>query len=144
MQFRWLLPGMHVKRWLLLLALSFAILGLGAAIVLQDLYQYQHFRWPDFVGILALRWLPHYHTIKALVFFILGGGGTLFAMSRLGASLDAVVGDNARLVDLVYRHRIGNRGPHVVAIGGGHGLSIMLRGLKMRTDNLTAIVTVAD
>ena len=35
-------------------------------------------------------------------------------------------------------------GPKVVAIGGGHGLSNMLRGLKNYTENLSAIVTVAD
>lgn len=148
MQFRWLLPGMHVKRWLLLLAISFAGFGLGAAVVLQDLYQYHGFRWQGLAGVLvyfaALRWLPHYHTVKALILFSIGIGGASFAIYRLNISLDAVVGQNARLVDLVYRHRLGNRGPRVVAIGGGHGLSIMLRGLKSRTDNLTAIVTVAD
>ena len=36
------------------------------------------------------------------------------------------------------------RGPKIVAIGGGTGLSTMLRGLKKYTKNLTAIVTVAD
>ncbi len=36
------------------------------------------------------------------------------------------------------------QGPKVVAIGGGTGLSTMLRGLKNHTKNLTAIVTVAD
>ena len=36
------------------------------------------------------------------------------------------------------------RGPKIVAIGGGTGLSTMLRGLKRYTRNLTAIVTVAD
>ncbi|MEA4955584.1 MAG: gluconeogenesis factor YvcK family protein [Pseudoflavonifractor sp.] len=36
------------------------------------------------------------------------------------------------------------QGPRVVAIGGGNGLSTMLRGLKQYTKNLTAIVTVAD
>src|ERR671932_805051 len=145
MQLRWLLPGMHVKRWLLLLAVSFAALGLGIAVVLQDLYQYHHFRWPWFVGFLALRWLPHYHSVKALIFFYLGLGGTAFAVYKLNTSLlSAVVADNAKLVDLVYRHRLGHRGPRVVALGGGHGLSILLRGLKRRTDNLTATVTVAD
>ena len=38
----------------------------------------------------------------------------------------------------------GGRGPRIVAIGGGTGLSTMLRGLKLHTRNLTAIVTVAD
>lgn len=37
-----------------------------------------------------------------------------------------------------------NNGPKIAAIGGGHGLSAMLRGLKKYTDNITAIVTVAD
>ena len=39
------------------------------------------------------------------------------------------------------RHR---RQPRIAAIGGGHGLSAMLRGLKAYTKNITAIVTVAD
>ncbi len=38
----------------------------------------------------------------------------------------------------------GGAGPRIVAIGGGTGLSTMLRGLKSRTRSLTAIVTVAD
>src|SRR5207245_1580024 len=112
MQLRWLLPGMHVKRWLLLLAISFAALGLGIAVVLQDLYQYHHFRWPWFVGFLALRWLPHYHSVKALIFFSLGVGGAAYAVYKLNTSLlSAVVADNAKLVDLVSRlegHTFGN------------------------------------
>ena len=38
----------------------------------------------------------------------------------------------------------GRNNPKVVCIGGGHGLSAMLRGLKRHTRNITAIVTVAD
>ena len=38
----------------------------------------------------------------------------------------------------------GGAGPRIVAIGGGTGLSTMLRGLKSRTRSLTAIVTVAE
>ena len=48
------------------------------------------------------------------------------------------------LVDLVWRKRLLARGPRIVAIGGGTGLSTLLRGLKERTANLTAIVSVAD
>ena len=40
-----------------------------------------------------------------------------------------------------FRHGMG---PRVVALGGGTGLSTMLRGLKHFSDNITAIVTVAD
>lgn len=38
----------------------------------------------------------------------------------------------------------GINGPNIVVIGGGTGLSILLRGLKKFTSNITAIVTVAD
>ena len=48
------------------------------------------------------------------------------------------------LVELIYQKRFLARGPRIVAIGGGTGLSILLRGLKEHTSNLTAIVTVAD
>ena len=42
------------------------------------------------------------------------------------------------------KKRILSKGPRVVVIGGGTGLSVMLRGLKKYTSNITAIVTVAD
>ena len=38
----------------------------------------------------------------------------------------------------------GRGNPRICAIGGGHGLSTMLRGLKHVSKNITAIVTVAD
>src|SRR6185312_4504893 len=58
--------------------------------------------------------------------------------------VSAVLPTGDRLVDLVYRRRQLGRGPRVVCLGGGHGLSNLLRGLKEYTANLTAIVTVAD
>ncbi len=48
------------------------------------------------------------------------------------------------LVDQIKRRRRQQRGPRIVAIGGGTGLSTLLRGLKHYSDNITAIVTVAD
>ena len=48
------------------------------------------------------------------------------------------------LTDAIYTRRYRGRGPKVVAIGGGTGLSVLLRGLKDHTDNISAIVTVAD
>jgi uncharacterized cofD-like protein len=48
------------------------------------------------------------------------------------------------VVDQLADFRRRERGPRVVAIGGGHGLSALLRGLKIHTGNITAVVTVAD
>ena len=49
-----------------------------------------------------------------------------------------------RLADIVFEQRQLKRGPRVVAIGGGTGLSTLLRGLKEYTSNITAVVTMAD
>ena len=51
---------------------------------------------------------------------------------------------NGNMAEAIYNRRILSRGPKVVAVGGGTGLSNLLRGLKDYTANLTAIVTVAD
>ena len=48
------------------------------------------------------------------------------------------------LVNIMYQKRYLERGPRIVAIGGGSGLSVLLHGLKEITSNITAIVTVAD
>jgi len=55
-------------------------------------------------------------------------------------SLEAVEGETAPTLSAA---ELGE-GPRIVALGGGHGLSTLLRGLKRHTSNLTAIVTVAD
>jgi uncharacterized cofD-like protein len=47
-------------------------------------------------------------------------------------------------VQSIYNKRVLGKGPRIAALGGGTGLSILLRGLKGHTSNLTAIVTVAD
>jgi len=40
--------------------------------------------------------------------------------------------------------RAGERGPAVVALGGGHGLAASLSALRLMSDRITAVVTVAD
>ena len=51
---------------------------------------------------------------------------------------------NKDLVDIVYRKRHLSRGPKIAVVGGGTGLSVLLRGIKEYTSNITAIVTVTD
>ncbi len=67
------------------------------------------------------------------------------AIVKLSESLlSAFVADDINIVEALYRKRARRRGPKIVALGGGTGLSTLLRGLKEHTDHLTAIVTVAD
>src|SRR5205823_14327879 len=68
-----------------------------------------------------------------------------WALWKLNRSLiDALAPGQSDIVEAIYNFRARQRGPKVVAIGGGTGLSMLLRGLKDYTSNITAIVTVAD
>jgi uncharacterized cofD-like protein len=75
-------------------------------------------------------------------------GLILFSIWKLNQSIISVLAPhrdtNESLVNTIYTQRFLRRGPKIVAIGGGTGLSTLLRGLKEYTTNLTAVVTVAD
>ena len=136
-------PGMHLKRWVLLLMLGVVIISLGFAYIFRQIYIYYTF--PNFVWYLTLQFIPRY--VRGALF--IGAGIACicvafwqFYRSLLSALLPAGRKDN--LVNVIYNARYLKRGPKVVAIGGGTGLSTLLRGLKDYTGNLSAIVTVAD
>jgi len=138
---RWLEPGLGVKRWLAALVLGTAMVGLGLAIVLLDAYR-AHPESPV-LTLLSLRALPR--IIRALLLGSAGVGLMVFSIFKLNTALLApYVQPGHSLVDAVARYRRMGRGPKIVAIGGGTGLSTLLRGLKKHTGNLTAIVSVAD
>ena len=139
---KWLYPGMGVKRWLLLLMFGVTALSLGLAYLLVTIYRQQALPWVFYY--LTLQFIPRLW--RAVLFGAMGLLAVGLAVYHLNRSLLAVFlppgGDS--LVELVYQHRQRGRGPKVVAIGGGTGLSTLLRGMKEYTSNLTAIVTVAD
>lgn len=142
--FTWLYPGMHIKRWLLLLVVGMALLSLGAAYLLREAYLTYDF--PGAAWYLTLQFIPRW--ARGLTFVLLALGSVCLAFWKLNASLlYAFVRPQDRNRDVaqsLYARRLLSRGPRVVAIGGGTGLSVLLRGLKDYTSNLTAIVTVAD
>lgn len=138
---KWMYPGMRVKRWLGLLTFGIVLISLGLAYFLVNLYRSEPF--PAVVYYLTLQ--PLDRVVRGLLFACIGVGSVVVAVIQLNRSLLSVFAtDGDRLVDKVYRRRQLGRGPRVVCIGGGHGLSHLLRGMKEYTANLTAIVTVAD
>jgi uncharacterized cofD-like protein len=138
---RWLVPGMGVKRWLLVLLAGATLLGLGIGYVLLDLYR--TVAVPEAVGLLTLQFLPR--LARAVLFGGLGVGLMAWSLSRIQQTLLApFLRPGQDLASTLNEHRRRGRGPRIVAIGGGTGLSTLLRGLKVHTSNLTAIVTVAD
>ncbi|MBX3118343.1 MAG: YvcK family protein [Fimbriimonadaceae bacterium] len=58
--------------------------------------------------------------------------------------VETVTGQKGEVMDVYKRRRDLSQGPRIVAIGGGTGLSTLLRGLKKHSSNITAIVTVTD
>jgi uncharacterized cofD-like protein len=140
---RWLYPGMHIKRWLFLLFLGIAILGLGAAIFIRDLYRTNAADTIPVVYWITGAWLEP--EIRALIVSILGLGLTAVGMWGLMRSVvSPFVGRNDSVLEVLYTKRYLARGPRIVAIGGGTGLSTLLRGLKGYSANITAVVAVAD
>jgi len=140
---RWLTPGLQIKRWLLLLMLSELVLVLGVAYALKELYQAAHL--PGFFYYLTLQFLPYW--ARAITFSVFGVGLLLVSYLKLTQSIlgPFLPGNStSSVLEVIHAYRLRGRGPRVVAIGGGTGLSSLLRGLKTYTSNLSAIVTVAD
>ena len=142
--FKWLAPGLLVKRWLLISVAGVLLTSLGLAIwskltPINRLIQFLN-------GILETLTtiVPNYISGPLVVI-----GGVLLILWGHTRSLGAITevlkpaGDE-ELIDMLLAHRRLNRGPKIVAIGGGTGLSTLLRGLKTYSANITAIVTVAD
>ena len=138
---KWLTPGIGVKRWIILLGFGITLIALGLAYILVDIYRGAGL--PDVAYYLTLQFLPRVE--RALVVGVVGVAAIIFAVRELGRSiLSPFARPDRSVADTVLRHRQRERGPKIVAIGGGTGLSTLLRGLKHYTSNITAIVTVAD
>ena len=144
---RWLMPGLGVKRWVFVILLGTTLLGIGFGIFILDVYRSTPSDaqpwWIALLSTIALRALAR--PIRVLIFGSLGVGlvlGGIWGLNR--ALLSPYIQPGKTVVDTLAGHRRRERGPRVVVIGGGHGISMLLRGLKAYTHNLTAVVTVAD
>jgi uncharacterized cofD-like protein len=135
------MQGMVGKRWLAGMGAGLLLVGLGVSAALVDVYR--AFPGSAVLSILSLSFLPRLVRIAVL----LAAGGALFAVSYW--QIRKVLQPTHVRVE---RQTTENRAnadrrketPQVVAIGGGTGLSTLLRGMKEKTCDLTAVVTVAD
>lgn len=136
----WLIPGLNVKRWLFLIFLGSVLMVLGFLIIfdIRPIYQTMELiRKAALIlptEILAIAVI----LIGAFVFFSGWKKTTLSIMD-----MDSSRSGNSLLENLYRRSKL-NKGAKIVAIGGGTGLSMLLRGIKKYTNNITAVVTVGD
>lgn len=141
---KWFFPGLLIKRWLLVSAtgLLFTILGLG---ILANLTPVQYIF--QFLSIFI-------KTLASVIpSYVSGVGAVVFGVALIAWGQTRSLGSiteifefksSEQLVSRLMTHRRLNKGPKIVALGGGTGLSTLLRGLKEYSSNITAIVTVAD
>ncbi|MFH1665372.1 MAG: gluconeogenesis factor YvcK family protein [Candidatus Omnitrophota bacterium] len=126
---KWLYPGMLIKRWISLSVFGILMISMGFVIIISE-------RNPD-------------NTAAAGLIIIVGIMCVIIAVKRILKSLMTVLmprpaDDRNVLVEKIFEKRILDKGPKIVVIGGGTGLSTLLSGLKQKTSNITAIVTVTD
>ncbi|MGL5793930.1 MAG: gluconeogenesis factor YvcK family protein [Waterburya sp.] len=142
--FKWLSPGLFIKRWLLLSASGVFLAVVGTAIwsKLTPIYRILSLT-AEFLEFLTTV-IPSY--ISGPIVLITGVFLIIWGQSRTVGSITDVLGvdKDKQLIDMLLDRRRLNRGPKIVVVGGGTGLSTLLRGLKDYSSNITAIVTVAD
>ena len=141
---------MEVKRWILMLFVGVMITSLACAMGIAWIYRNYAFpEWSSgFVQAVTLQFIPHpYREIMVIapgVIFIVYG---IFRLSHsLTGPLMEQRSDTLSLAAIIENHRFGDADPplRIVTIGGGTGLSTLLRGLKHHNVAITAIVTAGD
>jgi uncharacterized cofD-like protein len=137
---RWLMPGLGVKRWLLLAVVGATLFVNGVSRYLTD--EGTTLRVNEFVDWLVADFFPPGYL--SWTFMIVGALLVALGIWRwLNAIVSAVAPSRTNVIDAIRERRL-DRGYKIVVVGGGTGLSTMLRGLKKITTNVTAVVTVSD
>ena len=139
---RWAYPGLGVKRWLVVVIVGILLLVNGV----------DRYLVAEGAGVNANEWIDSFvsdyfsPSNLAWIFALLGIALIFFGIRQwLIAILRASTtgGGRDNIIDTLVEMRL-QQGYKVVAIGGGTGLSTLLRGLKRKTSNLTAVGTVSD
>lgn len=133
----WLIPGLEIKRWFALIFLG-SVLIVAGILTLSDPVQVYNFL-KDLKESVNVDVVATITIILGAIFFFKGWQRTNLSMLDIHDEKD-----KENVLETLYRRKKLNKGPKVVAIGGGTGLSMLLRGLKKITNNITAVVTVGD
>lgn len=136
----WLLPGLQVKRWFAMIFFGSLLITFGTMIIFN--------MRPVYFTMEFIRYIAENAPSSAVGMAVVAIGVGLFfkGWQKTNMSILDLHGskDQGMMLEALYRRRKLNRGPKIVAIGGGTGLSMLLKGIKKITNNITAIVTVGD
>lgn len=144
-------PGLRFKRWIVLLCVALGMILLGVPLATGvhtlDLLKWPNAFWTWFEQLAGVPMDGASGAGMGMLLILAGLALVCVALAHLGSVFMAALSpavSPTRLVDAVYRDRVLKLGPRVVVLGGGTGLSTMLRGLKQYSSNLVAVVTVTD
>jgi len=138
---RWAIPGLGIKRWLIVAIAGILLLvnGIDRYLIAVGYNVHANELIDGFVDdYFSPSWLKWIFMAIGIALIFIGIRQWLLAILRASA-----MGGSGRILDTLYEMRL-RSGYKIVAIGGGTGLSTLLRGLKRSTTNLTAVVTVSD
>ena len=127
-------PGIRMKRWIFLGFVGVVILVLGIV---------ETFSNKDYNSTIRVLYL-FLSLIGIVIMYIAFSEFVKSFISLINSEKVKITINDKNIEELVDEKRVHVGGPKVVVIGGGTGLSTMLRGLKLYTNNITAIVTVGD
>ncbi len=135
----WLLPGLSIKRWLLISLAGF-VLGITGMALLLNLQPFT-----ALIKTLQSLALIIPSELSGLSLLLIGLVMLYFGASQVYQTFLSATGSaQGSLLEALYRRYKLAQGPNIVAIGGGTGLSTLLRGIKNHTNNISAVVTVGD
>lgn len=130
----WLKPGIKVKRWVCFGIFGILLIAFGFTELVNHrlwaIYYKVFYVFLNLTGLFVI-YISVTEAMRSIIVLINKG--------YIKVSLDS-----KKIESMIYEKRLLVRGPKIVVIGGGTGLSTMLRGLKYYTSNITAIVTVGD
>lgn len=144
---KWLYPGLNLKRWLFLFGLGTVLSCVGVTLIFNyqfvGLIEALVFNFISYVGgefyQSTITALGLFNVVVGIFFMCYGGARVVKTVIR-----SVMPGEKESLRELIFTQQKLDKGPSVVVIGGGTGLSVLLRGIKLITNNCTAVVTTAD
>ncbi|RLD20978.1 MAG: hypothetical protein DRI33_00355 [Caldiserica bacterium] len=149
-KFRWLLPGVRIKRYLFTIFLGIALLTYGFVVVYLNVARSNLYSWRNIFLLNLAEKIPFGKfviPIAGILFFVFAVSLIVVGIKELLSSISTALvpdKDPKEIMDIVFGERKEGLKKRVVVIGGGTGTTSVLSGLRDKFVKISAVITVAD